>query len=70
MFLVRKGKFWYARENVWRNGKSQRAWEEYLGTADDIYRKVKGSPDMQEIQIKSYPFGKIAAVLSQQSQNS
>jgi hypothetical protein len=45
MFLYAKtikgNKYWYARENEWRNGKSVTMWEEYLGTAEDIYRKLK-----------------------------
>ena len=55
-------KYHYLEERIKKEGKSVRAWQKYLGPADKIkefYEKNEG-----KLNIKSKPFGSIAAMLS------
>ena len=55
---------WYAVKKK-RDGKDVfDEWEIYLGTAETILRKCKGVEPHEKVKIKSYEFGKLAAILT------
>lgn len=61
---VREYEYWYFAENKRINGVTKRAWEEFAGTTEQLYEKFKASGNLDDIALKSYSFGKTAAILS------
>lgn len=68
VFLEKKkkkgGTYWYATERSRVNGKMVRTWQEYLGTAEKIRQCVRQSKDLPHIRLKSFQYGKTAALLA------
>ena len=62
---IKKGHtYWYATERKLVNGVVRRTWQEYLGTAEKIQECVRGSKDLPHIRLKSFQYGKTAALLA------
>jgi len=55
--------YWYAVEMSRVNGKPKQTWQMYLGTAEKIIEAMKGSEGKPYAKIKSFQYGKIAAML-------
>jgi len=55
--------YYYAEQRVWRDGKSTRAWQKYLGTIDKIIDAVDGK-NMEPIHAVLFELGGIAAYLN------
>ena len=55
--------YWYAVEMSRVNGKPKQTWQMYLGTAEKIIEAMKGSEGKPYAKIKSFEYGKIAAML-------
>ncbi len=55
--------YWYAVEMARINGKPKQVWQMYLGTAEKIIEVMKGSEDKPYARLKSFQYGKIAAML-------
>ncbi|RZB31696.1 MAG: hypothetical protein AEth_00627 [Candidatus Argoarchaeum ethanivorans] len=68
VFLEKKKKkgriYWYVTERKMVNGVVRRTWQEYLGTAEKIRECVKQSKDLPHIKLKSFQYGKTAALLA------
>lgn len=68
MFLFKKTsrgrKYWYFGRNARVNGVVKRVWEEYAGTTEMLYQKFKAAGNLPEVNLKSFQFGKIGAILS------
>jgi len=68
VFLEKKKKkghlYWYATERKMVNGMVRRTWQEYLGTAEKIQEYVKRSKGLPHIKLKSFQYGKTAALLA------
>ncbi|HIE32419.1 MAG TPA: IS1634 family transposase [Methanosarcinales archaeon] len=68
VFLEKKKKkghiYWYATERKMVNGVVKRTWQEYLGTAEKIVEMKKKSEGMPHIRLKSFQYGKTAALLA------
>jgi len=58
---VRGRIYWYAQRNVWTPKGSRVAEQIYLGSADMILKAMKGGGT---VSLKTYRFGRIAAILS------
>ncbi len=56
--------YWYASERSTVNGKIKRTWQEYLGTTETIIECIKKSKELPHIKLKSFQYGKTAALLS------
>lgn len=56
--------YWYASERSMVNGKIKRTWQEYLGTTETIIECIKKSKELPHIKLKSFQYGKTAALLS------
>jgi len=55
--------YWYAVEMSRVNGKPKQTWQMYLGTVEKIVEAMKGSEGKPYAKIKSFEYGKIAAML-------
>src|SRR3972149_7928802 len=55
--------YYYAEQRVWRDGKSTRAWQKYLGSIDKIIDAVDGK-NMEPIHAVLFELGGIAAYLN------
>jgi transposase len=55
--------YWYAVEMARINGKPKQVWQMYLGTAEKIIEVMKGSEDKPYAKLKSFQYGKIAAMM-------
>jgi transposase len=55
--------YWYAVEMSRVNGKPKQTWQMYLGTAEKIIEAMKGSEGKPYAKLKSFQYGKIAALL-------
>ena len=68
VFLEKKKKkghiYWYATERKMVNGVVKRTWQEYLGTAEKIQECVRRSKNLPHIRLKSFQYGKTAALLA------
>ncbi|MDH5415436.1 MAG: IS1634 family transposase [Flavobacteriaceae bacterium] len=62
---IKKGKpYWYVVKKI-RIGKTVKdEWEVYLGTVENILKKFRGVGPIENIKLKSYQFGKLAALLA------
>jgi len=62
---MKKGKpYWYVVKKI-RIGKTVKdEWEVYLGTVENILKKFQGVGPTENIKLKSYQFGKLAALLA------
>lgn len=61
--VVKNQTYYYAEERVWKNGKSKRKWQKYLGTLNKIIQLV----DTQDIEIEHsivFELGCVATYLS------
>ena len=62
---IKKGRtYWYASERGMVDGKIKRTWQEYLGTTDTIIECMRKSKELPHVKLKSFQYGKIAALLS------
>jgi transposase len=62
---IKKGHiYWYATERKMVNGVVRRTWQDYLGTAEKIQKCMKQSKDLPHIKLKSFQYGKTAALLA------
>jgi transposase len=59
---VRGRTYYYAQRNIWTSKGSRVAEQIYLGSADMILKAIKGEKD--GISLKTYRFGRTAAILS------
>lgn len=59
------GKFaWYLRRSARVDGKPRVIWEKYLGSPERIAKLIEEAEEKQKpIALKSYPYGRIAALL-------
>ena len=68
MFLrkkIKKGKaYWYIVKKKRVEKKVIDEWQIYLGTVEKILQKFKGVEATEKIKLKSYSFGKLAALLA------
>ncbi len=55
--------YYYAEQRVWRNGKSTRAWQKYLGSIDKIIKAVEGNNLIPEYAVL-FELGGVAAYLN------
>ena len=55
--------YYYAEQRVWRNGKSRREWQKYLGTIDKIIDAVEGKHLVPEHAIL-FELGGVASYLA------
>lgn len=55
--------YWYAVEMARINGRPKRIWQMYLGTAEKIVEAMKSSVGKPYAKLKSFQYGKIAAML-------
>ena len=62
---IKKGKpYWYVVKKM-RIGKTVKdEWEVYLGTVENILKKFQSVVPTENIKLKSYQFGKLAALLA------
>ena len=62
---IKKGKpYWYIVKKI-RIGKIVKdEWEVYLGTVENILQKFQDVGPTENIKLKSYQFGKLAAILA------
>jgi len=56
--------YWYASERGLVDGKIKRTWQEYLGTTETIIECIRKSKELPHIKIKSFQYGKTAALIS------
>jgi transposase len=56
--------YWYASERSLVDGKIKRTWQEYLGTTETIIECIRKSKELPHIKLKSFQYGKTAALLS------
>ena len=56
--------YWYASKRGLVDGKIKRTWQEYLGTTETIIECVRKSKELSRIKLKSFQYGKTAALLS------
>ena len=56
--------YWYASERGLVDGKIKRTWQEYLGTTETIIECIRKSKELSHIKLKSFQYGKTAALLS------
>ena len=56
--------YWYASERSLVDGKIKRTWQEYLGTTESIIECMRKSKELPHIKLKSFQYGKTAALLS------
>jgi len=56
--------YWYASERGLVDGKIKRTWQEYLGTTETILECIRKSKELPDIKLKSFQYGKTAALLS------
>ncbi|TFH46423.1 MAG: IS1634 family transposase [ANME-2 cluster archaeon] len=56
--------YWYASERRLVDGKIKRTWQEYLGTTETIIECMRKSKELPHIKLKSFQYGKTAALLS------
>ena len=62
---IKKGHiYWYATERKLVDGVVRRTWQKYLGTAEKIQECVERSKDLPHIRLKSFQYGKTAALLA------
>jgi transposase len=66
-YIVRKkisGKtYYYAEHRIWKDGKSRREWQKYLGTIDNIMDAVEGNPLTPDHAVL-FELGGVASYLS------
>jgi transposase len=55
--------YWYAVEMSRVHGKPKQTWQMYLGTVEKIVEAMKGSEGKPYAKIRSFEYGKIAAML-------
>lgn len=55
--------YWYAVKSARIDGKPRYKWQVYLGSAEEIMKAVKKSKDLPETKLKSFEYGKTAALL-------
>lgn len=60
---INGGIYWYAVKSARINGKPRHGWQVYLGSAEKIMKIVKESGNMPHAKLKSFEYGKIAALL-------
>jgi transposase len=56
--------YWYAVEMARIDGKPKQVWQKYLGTAEKIVELKEKSEELPNIKLKSFQYGKTAALLS------
>jgi len=56
--------YWYAVEMARIDGKPKQVWQKYLGTAEKIVELKEQSKELPHIKLKSFQYGKTAALLS------
>jgi len=56
--------YWYASERGLVDGKIKRTFQEYLGTTETIIECMRKSKELPHIKLKSFQYGKTAALLS------
>jgi transposase len=56
--------YWYAVEMARVDGKPKQVWQKYLGTAEKIIELKEKSEKLPQIKLKSFQYGKTAALLS------
>ena len=56
--------YWYAVKMARINGKPKQVWQEYIGTAEKIIELKKRASELSRIKLKSFQYGKTAALLS------
>jgi transposase len=56
--------YWYAVEMARVDGKPKQVWQKYLGTAEKIVELKEKSAELPHIKLKSFQYGKTAALLS------
>ena len=61
---IRGNTYWYAVKMARVNGKPKQVWQKYIGTAKKIVELKEASKDMPHIKLKSFQYGKTAALLS------
>ncbi len=61
--IIKGNIYWYAVEMSRVNGKPKQTWQMYLGTAEKIIEVMKGSEGKPYAKLKSFQYGKIAAML-------
>ncbi len=61
--MIKGHTYWYAVEMSRVNGKPKQIWQMYLGTSEKIIEAMKGSEGKPYTKLKSFQYGKIAAML-------
>ena len=61
---IRGNTYWYAVKMARVNGKPKQVWQKYIGTAEKIVELKDASKDLLYIKLKSFQYGKTAALLS------
>jgi len=55
--------YYYAEQRIWKDGKSRREWQKYLGTIDSIMDAVEGKPLVPDHAVL-FELGGVASYLS------
>ncbi len=61
---IRGNTYWYAVKMARVDGKPKQVWQKYIGTAEKIVELKEASKDLLHIKLKSFQYGKTAALLS------
>ena len=62
---IKKGKpYWYIVQKKRVGNTVKDEWQVYLGTVENILQKFQGVGPTEKIKLKSYQFGKLAAILA------
>ena len=54
--------YYYAEQRIWKDGKSQRQWQKYLGTIENIIKSIEGKNQIPECAVV-FELGCVAAYL-------
>jgi len=54
--------YYYAEQRIWKDGKSQRQWQKYLGTIENIIKSIEGKNQIPECAVV-FELGCVSAYL-------
>lgn len=61
---IKGNTYWYAVKMARVDGKPKQVWQKYIGTTEKIVELKEASKDLLHIKLKSFQYGKTAALLS------
>ena len=60
---IKGNTYYYAVKSARVNGKPRTVWQQYLGTAEDIAKRLTELSKVKDISVKTMPFGHVAALM-------